>query len=60
MLLINLVLNTIKIVKVLDKSERQLAYDVGLGELYDRMNNKQDNEQQDSEQELWRRRKREW
>ena len=35
-----LVLNTIKTVKVLtDKSERQLAYDVGLGELYDRMNN---------------------
>ena len=47
-----LVLNTIKTVKVLtDKSERQLAYDVGLGELYDRMNNTQDNEQQDSEQE---------
>ena len=47
-----LVLNTIKTVKVLtDKSERQLAYDVGLGELYDRMNNTQDNQQQDSEQE---------
>ena len=47
-----LVLNTIKTVKVFtDKSERQLAYDVGLGELYDRMNNTQDNQQQDSEQE---------
>ena len=47
-----LVLNTIKTVKVLtDKSERQLAYDVGLGELYDRMNNTQDNQQQDNEQE---------
>ena len=47
-----LVLNTIKTVKVLtDKSERQLAYDVGLGELYVRMNNTQDNEQEDSEQE---------
>jgi len=45
-----LVLNTIKTVKVFtDKSERQLAYDVGLGELYDRMNNTQDNQQQDSE-----------
>ena len=42
-----LVLNTIKTVKVLtDKSERQLAYDVGLGELYDRMNNNQNNNQQ--------------
>ena len=47
-----LVLNTIKTVKVFtDKNERQLAYDVGLGELYDRMNNKQDNQQQDDEQE---------
>ena len=47
-----LVLNTIKTVKVLtDKSERQLAYDVGLGELYDRMNNTQDNQQQNDEQE---------
>jgi hypothetical protein len=47
-----LVLNTIKTVKVFtDKSERQLAYDVGLGELYDRMNNTQDNQQQDNEQE---------
>ena len=47
-----LVLNTIKTVKVLtDKSERQLAYDVGLGELYDRMNNTQDNQQQDDGQE---------
>jgi len=47
-----LVLNTIKTVKVFtDKSERQLAYDVGLGELYDRMNNKQNNQQQDDEQE---------
>ena len=42
-----LVLNTIKTVKVLtDKSERQLAYDVGLGELYDKMNNNQNNNQQ--------------
>ena len=48
-----LVLNTIKTVKVLtDKSERQLAYDIGLGELYDRMNNKQDdNQQEDNTQE---------
>jgi hypothetical protein len=48
-----LVLNTIKTVKVLtDKSERQLAYDIGLGELYDRMNNKQnDNQQEDGAQE---------
>ena len=48
-----LVLNTIKTVKVLtDKSERQLAYDIGLGELYDRMNNKQnDNQQGDDTQE---------
>ena len=49
-----LVLNTIKTVNKFgftDKSERQLAYDVGLGELYDRMNNTQDNQQQDSEQE---------
>ena len=48
-----LVLNTIKTVKVLtDKSERQLAYDVGLGELYDRMtNNQSDNQQGDGAQE---------
>ena len=48
-----LVLNTIKTVKVLtDKSERQLAYDVGLGELYDRMtNNQNDNQQGDGAQE---------
>ena len=47
-----LVLNTIKTVKVFtDKNERQLAYDVGLGELYDRMNNTQDNQQQNDEQE---------
>lgn len=47
-----LVINTIKTVKVFtDKNERELAYDVGLGELYDRMNNKQDNQQQDDEQE---------
>ena len=48
-----LVLNTIKTVKVLtDKSERQLAYDIGLGELYDRMNNQQnDNQQEDGAQE---------
>ena len=48
-----LVLNTIKTVKVLtDKSERQLAYDVGLGELYDRMtNNQSDNQQEDNTQE---------
>ena len=48
-----LVLNTIKTVKVLtDKSESQLAYDIGLGELYDRMNNKQnDNQQEDGAQE---------
>ena len=48
-----LVLNTIKTVKVLtDKSERQLAYDVGLGELYDRMtNNQNDNQQGDGTQE---------
>ena len=47
-----LVLNTIKTVKVFtDKNERQLAYDVGLGELYDRINNTQDNQQQNAEQE---------
>ena len=47
-----LVLNTIKTVKVFtDKSERQLAYDVGLGELYDRMNNQQNDNQQDGTQE---------
>ena len=47
-----LVLNTIKTVKVFtDKSERQLAYDIGLGELYDRMNNQQNDNQQDGTQE---------